>query len=257
MAKKFFYIIFSFFLLIPNLFGLTSSDPQISLKKQNWIFEGLFGRYDNSSLQRGLQIYQEVCSACHGMKRLRFRELKDLGFTDVQIKKYAETFEILDGPNELGEMFFRPGEPSDTFVSPFKNKEEAKASFGGAYPPDLSLLTKTMKNGPDYIYSLLTGYEETPPQGFELIDGLYYNPYHDGKVIAMPPPLYDNVIEYIDGTGASLHQLSYDIVIFLNWAAKPELQKRKSLGLKFLLFLIVLTLLLYVTMKEIWSKIEK
>jgi cytochrome c1 len=257
MAKKFFYIIFSFFLLIPNLFGLTSSDPQISLKKQNWIFEGLFGRYDNSSLQRGLQIYQEVCSACHGMKRLRFRELKDLGFTDVQIKKYAETFEILDGPNELGEMFFRPGEPSDTFVSPFKNKEEAKASFGGAYPPDLSLLTKTMKNGPDYIYSLLTGYEETPPQGFELTDGLYYNPYHDGKVIAMPPPLYDNVIEYIDGTGASLHQLSYDIVIFLNWAAEPELQKRKSLGLKFLLFLIVLTLLLYVTMKEIWSKIEK
>ena len=257
MAKNFFYIIFSFFLLIPNLFGLTSSDPQISLKKQNWIFEGLFGRYDNSSLQRGLQIYQEVCSACHGMKRLRFRELKDLGFTDVQIKKYAETFEILDGPNELGEMFFRPGEPSDTFVSPFKNKEEAKASFGGAYPPDLSLLTKTMKNGPDYIYSLLTGYEETPPQGFELIDGLYYNPYHDGKVIAMPPPLYDNVIEYIDGTGASLHQLSYDIVIFLNWAAEPELQKRKSLGLKFLLFLIVLTLLLYVTMKEIWSKIEK
>ena len=257
MAKNFFYIIFSFFLLIPNLFGLTSSDPQISLKKQNWIFEGLFGRYDNSTLQRGLQIYQEVCSACHGMKRLRFRELKDLGFTDVQIKKYAETFEILDGPNELGEMFFRPGEPSDTFVSPFKNKEEAKASFGGAYPPDLSLLTKTMKNGPDYIYSLLTGYEETPPQGFELIDGLYYNPYHDGKVIAMPPPLYDNVIEYIDGTGASLHQLSYDIVIFLNWAAEPELQKRKSLGLKVLLFLIVLTLLLYVTMKEIWSRIEK
>ena len=253
MIKKFFFIIFSFFFLIPNLFA----EEAVSLKKQNWSFQGIFGRYDNSTLQRGLQIYQEVCSACHGMKRLRFRELKDLGFTDVQIKKYAETFEILDGPNELGEMFFRPGEPSDTFVSPFKNKEEAKASFGGAYPPDLSLLTKTMKNGPDYIYSLLTGYEETPPQGFELIDGLYYNPYHDGKVIAMPPPLYDNVIEYIDGTGASLHQLSYDIVIFLNWAAEPELQKRKSLGLKFLLFLIVLTLLLYVTMKEIWSKIEK
>ena len=253
MIKKFFFIIFSFFFLITNLFA----EEEMPLKKQNWTFEGIFGRYDNSTLQRGLQIYQEVCSACHGMKRLRFRELKDLGFTDVQIKKYAETFEILDGPNELGEMFFRPGEPSDTFVSPFKNKEEAKASFGGAYPPDLSLLTKTMKNGPDYIYSLLTGYEETPPQGFELIDGLYYNPYHDGKVIAMPPPLYDNVIEYIDGTGASLHQLSYDIVIFLNWAAEPELQKRKSLGLKFLLFLIVLTLLLYVTMKEIWSKIEK
>ena len=253
MIKKFFFIIFSFFFLIPNLFA----EEAMSLKKQNWSFEGIFGRYDNSTLQRGLQIYQEVCSACHGMKRLRFRELRDLGFTDGQIKIYAETFEILDGPNELGEMFLRPGEPSDTFVSPYKNKEEAKAAFGGAYPPDLSLLTKTMKNGPDYIYSLLTGYEENLPQDFELTDGLYYNPYHDGKVIAMPPPLYDNVIEYIDGTNASLHQLSFDIVHFLNWAAEPKLQKRKSLGLKVLLFLIVLTLLLYVTMKEIWSRIEK
>ena len=253
MIKKFFFIIFSFFFLIPNLFA----EEAMSLKKQNWSFEGIFGRYDNSTLQRGLQIYQEVCSACHGMKRLRFRELRDLGFTDGQIKIYAETFEILDGPNELGEMFLRPGEPSDTFVSPYKNKEEAKATFGGAYPPDLSLLTKAIKNGPNYIYSLLTGYEESSPKGFELTDGLYYNPYYDGKVIAMPPPLYDNAIEYIDGTNASLDQLSYDIVHFLNWAAEPKLQKRKSLGLKVLLFLIVLTLLLYVTMKEIWSRIEK
>ena len=252
MIKKFFFIIFSFFFLIPNLFA----EEAMSLKKQNWSFEGIFGRYDNSTLQRGLQIYQEVCSACHGMKRLRFRELRDLGFTNGQIKIYAETFEILDGPNELGEMFLRPGEPSDTFVSPYKNKEEAKAAFGGAYPLDLSLLTKTMKNGPDYIYSLLTGYED-PPKEFKLTDGLYYNPYYDGKVIAMPPPLYDNAIEYIDGTNASLDQLSYDIVHFLNWAAEPKLQQRKSLGLKVLLFLIVLTLLLYVTMKEIWSRLEK
>jgi len=252
MIKKFFFIIFSFFFLIPNLFA----EEVMPLKKQNWSFEGIFGRYDNSTLQRGLQIYQEVCSACHGMKRLRFRELRDLGFTNDQIKQYAKTFEILDGPNELGEMFIRPGEPSDTFVSPYKNKEEAKASFGGSYPPDLSLLTKAIKNGPDYIYSLLTGYED-PPKEFKLTDGLYYNPYYDGKVIAMPPPLYDNAIEYIDGTNASLDQLSYDIVHFLNWAAEPKLQQRKSLGLKVLLFLIVLTLLLYVTMKEIWSRIEK
>ena len=153
-------------------------------------------------------------------------------------------------------MFTRPGESSDTFVSPYKNKEEAKAVFNGIYPPDLSLLTKAMKNGPDYIYSLLTGYED-PPKDFELTDGLYYNPYHDGKVIAMPPPLYDDAIEYIDGKDASLHQLSYDIVHFLNWAAEPELEKRKSMGLKVILFLIALTALLYVTMKEIWSRIEK
>ena len=252
MMKKFFFIIFSFLFLIPNL----HCEEKIILKKQNWTFEGIFGRYDDLSLQRGLQIYQEVCSTCHGMKRLRFRELKDLGFTEDQIKKYSETFEILDGPNELGEMFMRPGEPSDTFVSPYKNKEEAKASFNGAYPPDLSLLTKAMKNGPDYIYSLLTGYED-PPKDFELTDGLYYNPYHDGKVIAMPPPLYDDAIEYIDGTNASLHQLSYDTVNFLNWAAEPELEKRKSMGIKVILFLIVLTALLYVTMKETWSRIEK
>ena len=252
MIKKFFFIIFSFLFLIPNL----HCEEKIILKKQNWTFEGIFGRYDDLSLQRGLQIYQEICSACHGMKRLRFRELKDLGFAEDQIKKYSETFEIVDGPNELGEMFTRPGEPSDTFVSPYKNKEEAKASFNGAYPPDLSLLTKAMKNGPDYIYSLLTGYED-PPKDFELTDGLYYNPYHDGKVIAMPQPLYDDAIEYIDGTNASLHQLSYDIVNFLNWAAEPELEKRKSIGIKVILFLIVLTALLYVTMKETWSRIEK
>ena len=252
MIKKFFFIIFSFLFLIPNL----HCEEKIILKKQNWTFEGIFGRYDDLSLQRGLQIYQEVCSACHGMKRVRFRELEDLGFTEDQIKKYSETFDIIDGPNELGEMFTRPGEPSDTFVSPYKNKEEAKASFNGVYPPDLSLLTKAMKNGPDYIYSLLTGYED-PPNDFELTEGLYYNPYHDGKVIAMPPPLYDDAIEYIDGTNASLHQLSYDIVNFLNWAAEPELEKRKSMGVKVLLFLIVLTALLYVTMKETWSRIEK
>ena len=250
--KNIFYI-FAIFLFINNCLA----EEKIKLNKQDWTFQGIFGRYDNSSLQRGLQIYQEVCSSCHGMKRLRFRELKDLGFSYEQIEKYAETFEILDGPNELGEMFMRSGEPSDTFVSPYKNKQEAKAAFGGAYPPDLSLLTKSMKNGPDYIYSLLTGYEENLPKDFELPDGLYYNPYHDGKVIAMPPPLYDDVIEYIDGTNANLHQLAYDTVNFLNWAAEPELQKRKSLGLKVLLFLIVLTLLLYVTMKEIWSRLEK
>tara|TARA_B100000029_G_scaffold134005_1_gene128221 strand:- start:7710 stop:8474 length:765 start_codon:yes stop_codon:yes gene_type:complete len=253
--KKIFYIFTIFFLFIVNSLADTAKD--IKLNKQDWVFKGIFGRYDNSSLQRGLQIYQEICSACHGMKRLRFRELKDLGFTFDQIQKYAETFEILDGPNELGEMFMRPGEPSDTFISPYKNKEEAKATFGGAYPPDLSLLTKSMKNGPDYIYSLLTGYEEETPKDLELSEGLYYNPYYDGKAIAMPPPLYDDVIEYIDGTNANLHQLAYDTVNFLNWAAEPELQKRKSLGLKVLLFLIALTLLLYVTMKEIWSRLEK
>jgi len=153
-------------------------------------------------------------------------------------------------------MYTRFGNPGDTFIMPFQNEQEARAAFGGAYPPDLSLITKARKNGPDYIYSLLTGYED-PPVNLNLSDGLYYNPYKEGKIIAMAPPLYDAAIQYIDQTNPSLHQLSYDIVNFLNWAAEPELEKRKSLGLKVLLFLIVLTSLLYVTMKEIWSRIEK
>ena len=154
-------------------------------------------------------------------------------------------------------MFTRTGEPKDTFISPWKNEQEARAAFGGAYPLDLSLITNARKDGSNYLYSLLTGYEEEAPEGFEVTEGLYYNPYKDGKLIAMPPPLYDAVIQYIDGSNPSLHQLGYDIVSFLNWVAEPELQKRKSLGLKVLFFLIVLTSLLYVTMKEILSRIEK
>ena len=251
----FFYLILCFFFFIFSSFNSYSFDD-LKLKKQNWTFTGLFGRYDTGSLKRGLQIYQEVCSACHGVKRLRFRELQAIGFTNEQIKEYASTFEILDGPNDKGEMYTRFGNPGDTFIMPFQNEQEARAAFGGAYPPDLSLITKARKNGPDYIYSLLTGYED-PPVNLSLSDGLYYNPYKEGKIIAMAPPLYDAAIQYIDQTNPSLHQLSYDIVNFLNWAAEPELEKRKSLGLKVLLFLIVLTSLLYVTMKEIWSRLEK
>jgi len=252
---SFYLILFSSFLFLLS-FESYSNNTYSSLKKQNWTFTGLFGRYDNSSLQRGLQVYQEVCSTCHGLKRLRFRELAAIGFTEKQIKEYSSTFEIVDGPDDEGKMYTRPGKSGDTFISPYANEQEAKAAFGGAYPLDLSLITKARKNGPNYIYSLLTGYED-PPENFNLSDDLYYNPYIEGKVIAMPPPLYDAVIQYIDGTNPSLDQLSYDIVNFLNWVAEPELEKRKSLGLKVLLFLIILTSLLYVTMKEIWSRIEK
>ena len=249
-----FYLIFFSFFLIFASFKSYSVDT-LSLKKQSWTFSGLFGRYDTSSLQWGLQIYQEVCSTCHGLKRLRFRELEAIGFTNEQIKEYASTFEIQDGPNDQGETYTRPGNPEDTFISPYKNEQEARAAFGGAYPPDLSLITKARKNGPDYIYSLLTGYED-PPVNLNLSDGLYYNPYIEGKVIAMPPPLYDAVIQYIDGTNPNLHQLTYDIVSFLNWVAEPELEARKSLGLKVIIFLIILTSLFYVTMKNIWSRIN-
>jgi ubiquinol-cytochrome c reductase cytochrome c1 subunit len=255
MIRNIFFSLFFFFFLIFLSFKSYSVDT-LSLKKQNWTFTGLFGKYEIDSLQRGLQIYQEVCSACHGMKRLRFRELSAIGFTNNQIKEYAATFEIVDGPNDEGNMYTRPGNPGDTFVSPYRNEQEARAAFNGVYPPDLSLITIARKDGPNYIYSLLTGYED-PPENLNLKDGLYYNLYTKGKIIAMSPPLYDAAIQYIDGTNPSLHQLSYDIVNFLNWVSEPELEKRKSLGLKVLLFLIILTSLLYVTMKDIWSKIDK
>ena len=208
MRKK--VIIYLIFFLNMIILGssISYSKEKLALKKQNWSFEGLFGRYEISSLQRGLQIYQEVCSACHGIKRLRFRELNAIGFTDEQITEYAKTFEILDGPNEKGKMYTRPGEPGDTFIAPYKNEQEARAAFGGAYPPDLSLIIKARKKGPNYIYSLLTGYEENSPNDLDFSEGLYYNPYMEGKVIAMPPPLYDAIIQYIDGTKPSLHQLS-------------------------------------------------
>ena len=254
-----------YLILISSAFFLLSNEvysaggETYDLIKPGFSFEGPTGTYDRAQLRRGYQVYKEVCASCHSMKQLSFRNLSQKGgpeYTEDDAKVFASEYTVIDGFDDYGDPVERARILSDRFPDPYNSKEAAKASNNGAYPPDLSLLTKAMKNGPDYIYSLLTGYED-PPNDFELTEGLYYNPYHDGKVIAMPPPLYDDAIEYIDGTNASLHQLSYDTVNFLNWAAEPELEKRKSMGIKVILFLIVLTALLYVTMKETWSRIEK
>ncbi|MFH1806937.1 MAG: cytochrome c1 [Pseudomonadota bacterium] len=223
---------------------------------QEWSWNGLFGTYDRAQLQRGLQVYKGICAGCHSLKYIAFRNLEDIGFNEDQVKAIAADYDIEDGPNEEGEMFSRPGIASDYFPSPFPNDQAAAASNGGSIPPDLSLMTKARVNGPDYVFGLLTGYEEEAPEGFDLAEGKYYNHYFPGHQISMAPPLYDDAVEYTDGTPATIEQHAHDVVAFLNWTAQPELEARKSMGMKVILFLIVLTAMLYALKRKIWSDIE-
>lgn len=225
-------------------------------KSINWQFEGIFGKVDKPSAQRGLQVYREVCAACHGMHRLSFRSLTDLGFSEAEVKKLASEYTVKDGPNDDGEMFDRPALPSDKFPSPYPNEQAARAANGGAYPPDLSLITKARPNGTNYVHALLTGYE-TAPADFVLPEGKYYNPYFPGGAIAMPAPLSNGQIQYGDNTEASMEQMSQDVVNFLQWVAEPEMQARKQMGVKVMIFLSFMTLFFYFAKKRIWSKLDK
>ena len=208
-----------------------SEEKKAEFIKNNWSFEGVFGTFDRASLQRGYQVYQEVCSGCHSVQHLSYRNLSEKGgpeFSLDEAKAIAAQFEVTDGPNEDGEMFTRPGRLSDKFVSPFQNVKAAAAANGGAYPPDMSVLAKARKGGADYIYSLLLGYEEAPA-GYELDDGVYYNKYMSGHKIMMAEPLSDGAIEYTDGTKTSKAQMAKDITTFLVWAADPHLEARHKL----------------------------
>ena len=222
----------------------------------DWSFNGLFGTYDKAALQRGYQVYKEVCAACHSMRLVSFRHLTALGYTEEEAKAFASEYEVTDGPNDDGEMFDRPGRVSDRFPSPYPNPQTARASNGGALPPDLSLITKARVGGPDYIHALLTGYKD-PPAGVELGSGMYYNSYFPGQQIAMAPPLSDEIVTYADGQpNPTLDQLAMDVSHFLNWAAEPELEVRKQTGWKVILFLIVFTILAYVTKRRIWADVH-
>jgi ubiquinol-cytochrome c reductase cytochrome c1 subunit len=222
---------------------------------QHWSFSGLFGTYDRAAAQRGLQVYREVCSACHGLRLVAFRTLADLGYSEDQVKAIAAEYEVTDGPDDEGEMFTRPGKPADRFVPPFPNDNAARAANGGALPPDLSLITKARAHGADYIHALLTGYSEAP-SNIELTDGQYYNAYFSGRQLAMPPPLSPEAVEYADGTEASVDQMAHDVTTFLNWAAEPELEARKRMGIKVILFLIVLTAMLYAVKRKVWADVH-
>lgn len=225
-------------------------------KKNYWQFEGVFGSFDRQAIQRGFQVYKEVCSACHGVKRLAYRNLIEVGFSEAEVSEIAKQYMVIDGPNDSGEMFERPAKASDNFVSPYPNEQAARAANNGALPVDLSLIIKARPDGANYVYSLLTGYT-TPPADFHLMDGLNYNPYFPGGQIAMAAPLSDGQVNYMDGTRASVEQMSRDVVSFLQWAAEPEMENRKSIGIRVIIYLLIFTLLFYVAMVRIWSRVKK
>jgi len=233
-----------------------ASEGNIKLEKQAWSFDGIFGTYDRGALKRGYQIYSEICVSCHSLNFVAYRNLMDIGFDEETVKGIAAEFEVQDGPNDDGEMYLRPARPSDRFVPPYANEKASRAANNGAFPPDLSLMAKARKGGPDYLYGLLTRFKEEPPEGMELADGMNYNEVFPGHQIAMAPPLEDESVEYTDGTPATLVQHAKDITTFLTWAASPEMEHRKRLGLKVMLFLLVWTGMLIALKKKIWSKLH-
>lgn len=243
-------------------------------KEMSWSFSGPFGTYDKAQLQRGLKVYKEVCSACHSMNLVAFRTLSELGYSEAQVKAFAAEYTIHDGPNDDGDMFDRPGKPSDYFPPPFANEQAAAASNGGAAPPDMSLLAKArgvergfprfvfdiftqyQAGGPDYIHSLLTGYNEQPPAGMTIPEGTHYNPYFNAGVsLKMPPPLSDGQVTYDDGAPQTVDQYSQDVAAFLMWAAEPHLEDRKKTGFRVVIFLLLFAGLMYLTKRKVWSDV--
>ena len=237
-------------------FSVHSEETNKNYVKTNWSFKGIFGTFDRASLQRGYQVYQEVCSGCHSAQHLSYRNLSEKGgpeFSVEEAKAIAAQFEVEDGPNSDGEMFTRLGRLSDKFVKPYPNVEASTAANGGAYPPDMSVLAKARKGGADYIYSLLLGYEEVPT-GFELDEGVYYNKYMSGNKIKMTAPLSDGLVEYSDGTQSTTAQMAKDITTFLVWTAEPHLESQHRMGFKVIIYLIILLTLVYMSKQKVWSR---
>lgn len=222
---------------------------------QDWHFSGMFGSYDRAALQRGLKVYREVCSACHSLKRVYYRNLEALGYDEGQVKNIASQYNVTDGPNDEGEMFERPGLPSDHFVSPYPNDNAAKSVNNGALPPDLSLITKARHHGSDHVYGILTGFEQ-PPEGTTLLPGQHWNKHMPGNIIAMAPPLQDGQVAYEDDVPQTVDQYSRDVAEFLTWAADPYMEERKRTGIKVLIFLAVFAGLMYAVKRRIWAKLH-
>ena len=260
--------------LVLSFGAVQAAEGQKPAKGISYSFEGPFGTFDRAQLQRGYKVYKEVCSACHSMHYVSFRNLSQPGgpeFSEEQVKALAAGYTMQDGPNDAGDMFERPGLPSDRFPSPFPNEQAARAANGGAYPSDLSLITKYRPGwygtfnqlvngigGPQYVYSVLTGYvadEEIPEElKAEQPEGKHYNPYFaNGHWIGMPPPLTDDGVTYDDGTPATVDQMARDVSAFLAWTAEPKMEERKRTGFMVMIYLGILALLLYLVKKKIWA----
>jgi len=220
------------------------ADMVLHPPKIQWSHSGMLDSFDHGSIRRGYQVYKQVCSACHSMKYIAFRNLVGIAYTEAEVKAMAAEEMIPDGPNEAGEMFERPGKLSDYMPRPYANDAAAAAANNGAIPPDLSYIVLARHGNEDYVYHLLNGYCDSPA-GIQLMDGQHFNPYMLGGAIAMQAPLYSEIIEYDDGTPATQSQLAKDVVTFLAWASSPEQDMRKKMGLKALTVLAVLTSALY------------
>ncbi|TWB45246.1 cytochrome c1 [Nitrospirillum pindoramense] len=251
-------------LILAGLVAVAAAAPAVASEemeypKNEWShgavtrgFSNIFGTFDRKALQRGFQVYKEVCSACHSMNLLSYRNLSALGYNEAEITAIAAGYDMTDGPNDEGEMFTRKGVPADHFKAPFPNEKAAAAANGGKAPPDLSLIVKARKGGEDYIVALMTGFEPAPA-GFTVPSGGNYNKAFPGHVIAMPPPLSDGGVTYADGTKATVEQQAKDVATFLAWAAEPNLEARHEMGLKVMIFLIVLAGILYAAKRAVWA----
>lgn len=237
------------------LAGSAYASEAPKLPTQEWSWQGAFGTFDKAALQRGLQVYLEVCTVCHGLNHVAYRNLTALGYSEEQVKAFAAEYEIEDGPNEEGEMYFRPARPSDRFANPFPNDQAARASNNGALPPELSLIVEARQGGADYLYALLIGYTEAP-EDVEVLEGMTFNTYFASQQIAMPQPLFEDGVEYSDGTKASIEQMAWDVSTFLTWTAEPYLEERKSMGLKVILFLLVFTAMLIAVKRKVWADVK-
>jgi ubiquinol-cytochrome c reductase cytochrome c1 subunit len=232
-----------------------ASDGVLAPTKMPWDFEGYLTTYDAGAIRRGHQVYSQVCASCHGLRAIAYRNLVGVCYSEEEAKAMAEDVEFADGPNDEGEMFDRPGKLSDYFPSPYPNEEAARFANNGAYPPDLSLITKARVGGADYVFALLTGYKDVPA-GLQPRDTQYYNPYFPGGWIGMPQPINEGAVEYEDGTSPTVTQMAKDVCVFLTWAAEPEADERKLMGFKMMSALTVLFGFTWWYKRRTWSVIK-
>jgi len=231
------------------------SDDQLHPPAQPWDFGGLLSSYDAASVRRGHQVYTQVCASCHGLARIAYRNLVGVCYSEAEVKAMAEDTDVMDGPNDEGEMYERPGKLSDYMPSPYPNEEAARFANNGAYPPDLSLIMKARHAGPDYVFSLLVGYKD-PPAGVPARDIQYYNPYFPGGWIGMPAPLNDGAVEYEDGTPSTATQMAKDVCTFLAWAAEPEADQRKLMGFKWMSAMAICFMFTWYYKRVKWSVVK-